>query len=231
MRKSVLRSGLSAGLALLLCNTPALPAQGAQQAAGPSENPPRFSGGATRGGPVSFENSPRVRELIRSGNLYLSLSDALALAIENNLDIELQRLSFPAADSDVLRARGGGTLRGVQFILAEAPAGVGGPQSPLVTNPASASSVTPGTAVATNPLELGVLGEVQTNLSVQGTLPQSIGTPVTIFDPAAVGLVNWAHQTTPQTNTAVTGTNSAISNIGTVTAGVQEGFSTGPQAS
>ncbi len=231
MPKSVLRSGLSAGLALLLCNTPALPAQGAQQAAGPSENPPRFSGGATRGGPVSFENSPRVRELIRSGNLYLSLSDALALAIENNLDIELQRLSFPAADSDVLRARGGGTLRGVQFILAEAPAGVGGPQSPLVTNPASASTVTPGTAVATNPLELGVLGEVQTNLSVQGTLPQSIGTPVTIFDPTAVGLLNWAHQTTPQTNTVVTGTNSVISNIGTVNAGVQEGFSTGTQVS
>lgn len=184
-----------------------------------------------RGGPVSFENSPRVRELIRSGNLYLSLSDALALAIENNLDIELQRFSFSAADSDVLRARGGGTLRGVQFILAEAPAGVGGPQSPLVTNPASASSVTPGTAVATNPLELGVLGEVQTNLSVQGTLPQSIGTPVTIFDPAAVGLVNWSHQTTPQTNTVVTGTNSLISNIGTINAGVQEGFSTGTQVS
>jgi outer membrane protein TolC len=169
--------------------------------------------------------------LIRSGNLYLSLSDALALAIENNLDIELQRFSLPVADSDVLRARGGGTLRGVQFILAEAPAGVGGPQSPLVTNPAGASSVTPGTAVATNPLELGVLGEVQTNLSVQGTIPQSIGTPVTIFDPAAVGLVNWAHQTTPQTNTVVTGTNSVISNIGTVNAGVQEGFSTGTQVS
>ena len=78
-----------------------------------------------RGRPVSFENSPRLRGLIRSGNLYLSLSDALALAIENNLDIELQRFSFPVADSDVLRARGGGTLRGVPFILAEAPAGVG----------------------------------------------------------------------------------------------------------
>ena len=184
-----------------------------------------------RGRPVSFENSPRLRGLIRSGNLYLSLSDALALAIEDNLDIELQRFSFPVADSDVLRARGGGTLRGVPFILAEAPAGVGGPQSPLVTNPASASSVTPGTAVATNPLELGVLGEVQTNLSVQGTIPQSIGTPVKIFDPAVVGLLNWSHQTTPQTNTVVTGTNSLISNIGTASAGFQEGFSSGTQVS
>jgi outer membrane protein len=140
-------------------------------------------------------------------------------------------LSFPVADSDVLRARGGGILRGVPFILAEAPAGVGGPQSPLVTNPASASSVTPGTAVATNPLELGVLGEVQTNLSVQGTIPQSNGTPVTIFDPAVVGLLNWSHQTTPQTNTVVTGTNSLISNIGTANVGFQEGFSSGTQVS
>ncbi len=231
MLESMLRSGLSAGLALLLSAGTARPAPGPQQTAGSSQSPPRVLSGAARGAPVSFENSARVRELIRSGNLYLSLSDALALAVENNLDIELQRLSFPVADSDLLRARGGGTLRGVPFILAEAPAGVGGPQSPLVTNPASASSVTPGTAVATNPLELGVLGEVQTNLSVQGTIPQSVGTPVTIFDPAAVGLLNWAHQTTPQTNTVVTGTNSVISNIGTVNAGVQEGFSTGTQVS
>ncbi|HXI43235.1 MAG TPA: TolC family protein [Bryobacteraceae bacterium] len=231
MLKSVLRSGLSAGLALLLGISPALFAQSAQRTVGSSDSLPHGPGVALHGAPVSFENSPRLRELIRSGNLYLSLSDALALAIENNLDIELQRLSFPAADSDVLRARGGGTLRGLQFILAEAPAGVGGPQSPLVTNPVSASSVTPGTAVATNPLELGVLGEVQTNLSVQGMIPQSIGTPVTIFDPTAIGLLNWAHQTTPQTNTVVTGTNSVISNIGTVNAGVQEGFSTGTQVS
>jgi outer membrane protein TolC len=228
MLKSLLRSGLSAGLAFLLGISPAL---AAPQAAGSNANPPHpdFPRGAMRGTPVSFENSPRLRGLIRSGNLYLSLSDALALTIENNLDIELQRFSFPVADSDLLRARGGGILRGVPFILAEAPAGVGGPLSPLVTNPASASSVTPGTAVATNPLELGVLGEVQTNLSVQGTIPQSIGTPVTIFDPAVVGLLNWTHQTTPQTNTVVTGTTSLISNITTANAGFQEGFSSGTQ--
>ena len=181
--------------------------------------------------PLSFENSGRIHDLIRSGNLYLSLSDAIALALENNLDIELQRFSIPVADTDVLRAKGGGTLRGVPFILAEAPAGVGGPLSPLVTNPASASSVTPGAAVATNPLELGVLGEVQTNLSVQGTVPQSNGTPVTIFDPELVGQLNWTHLTTPQTNTVVSGTNSLISNIGTANAGIAEGFSTGTQVS
>ena len=178
---------------------------------------------------MSFENSPRIHDLIRSGNLYLSLSDALALAVENNLDIELQRFSIPVADTDVTRAKGGGTLRGVPFILAEAPAGVGGPLSPLVTNPASASTVTPGTAVATNPLELGVLGEVQTNLSVQGTLPQSIGTPVTILDPSLVGQLNWTHETAPQSASVSTGLNSLVTNTGMANVGIQEGFSTGTQ--
>ncbi len=229
---SLCRPGLSVCLAFLLASTPVRAIPDAQ-APGTNDNPPHtgLPRGSVRTRPMSFENSPRLHELIRSGNLYLSLADALALTIENNLDIELQRFSLPVADTDVLRARGGGTLRGVPFILAEAPAGVGGPQSPLVTNPASASSVTPGTAVATNPLELGVLGEVQTNLSVQGTIPQSNGTPVAIFDPAVIGQLNWAHQTTPQTNSVVTGTSSLISNIGTANVAVQEGFSSGAQVS
>jgi len=52
-----------------------------------------------------------VHDLIRAGNLYLSQADALALAIENNLDVELDRYSFRIADSDLLRAKGGGLLR------------------------------------------------------------------------------------------------------------------------
>ncbi|HVP45577.1 MAG TPA: TolC family protein [Bryobacteraceae bacterium] len=203
------------------------------QAPQQDNNAPRlvWPRGFTHVRPLNFENSTRIHDLIRSGNLYLSLSDAIALGIENNLDIELQRFSIPLADTDVLRAQGGGTLRGVPFILAETPAGVGGPLSPLVTNPASASTVTPGTAVSTNPLELGVLGEVQTDLSVQGTIPQSNGTPVPIFDPALVAQLNWTHQTTPQTNTITSGTNSLISKIATANVGIAQGFSSGTQVS
>jgi outer membrane protein len=220
MLRSSCYSRVSPGLALFLSLAPIAESQ-----------IPGWPRKAQQVRPVNFENSTRIHDLIRSGNLYLSLSDALALAVENNLDIELQRFSIPVADTEVRRAKGGGTLRGVPFILAESPAGVGGPLSPLVTNPASASSVTPGTAVATNPLELGVLGEVQTNLSVQGTIPQSNGTPVTIFDPAIVGQLNWTHQTTPQTNTVVTGANSLISNTGIANVGIAQGFSTGTQVS
>src|SRR5580704_5923128 len=87
--------------------------------------------------PVDFANSPRLNQVLRAGNIYLSLSDAIALAIENNLDVELQRYNMPTANSELLRAKGGGLLRGFSYNLAEAPLGVGGPASPLVTSAAS----------------------------------------------------------------------------------------------
>jgi outer membrane protein TolC len=89
--------------------------------------------------------------------------------------------------------------------------------------------VTPGAAVATNPLELGVLGEVETNLSLQGTLPQSNGTPVTIFDPSLVGQLNWTHQTTPQSDFQATGVTSLVTGTTNANVGIQQGFSTGTQ--
>ena len=63
---------------------------------------------------VNLANSNRLEQLLRDGNLYLSLSDALALAIENNLDLEVARYNPLVAQTDVLRARSGQQLRGVQ---------------------------------------------------------------------------------------------------------------------
>ena len=59
-------------------------------------------------------NSPRLDQLIAGGKLYLSLKDALALAIENNLDIASARYGPKIADTDILRAKSGAQLRGVQ---------------------------------------------------------------------------------------------------------------------
>jgi len=56
---------------------------------------------------LALENSPRIKDLIRDGKLELSLSDALALAIENNLDIAVQRYVKPLAETDLLKARSG----------------------------------------------------------------------------------------------------------------------------
>jgi len=180
---------------------------------------------------LNFDNSQRVRDLMRAGNLYLSLQDALALAIENNLDIELQRFNLPIAATELTRTRGGGLTRGLNFNLLEVPAGVGGPLSPLVVNRANTTTATSGASVAANALELGVLGEPITNLSMQGTVGQSAGTAVPIYDPAVTGQLNWAHQTTPQASTFTTGTNALVSNVVTGNAGYLQGFSSGTQVS
>jgi outer membrane protein TolC len=67
--------------------------------------------------PPVMENSPRLHDLIRNGKLRLSMSDALALAIENNLDIAVQRFLHPIAEADVLRASSGQAARGIPGAL------------------------------------------------------------------------------------------------------------------
>src|SRR5580704_13718750 len=122
---------------------------------------------------LNFQNSSRFHDLIRAGNLYLSLSDALALAMENNLDIELSRYNLPVADTDLLRAKGGGTVRGLSFDIVQGPAGVGIPTSPISTGVASATLVQTGTSIGTNALETGALGETIASFSLQGEIAQS----------------------------------------------------------
>ncbi len=57
-------------------------------------------------------NSPRIDQLIKDGKLTLSLQDAVELALENNLDIQVQR-DYPwIAQADLLRTAGGGADRG-----------------------------------------------------------------------------------------------------------------------
>src|SRR5581483_5414756 len=62
---------------------------------------------------ANFNNSVRLGDLVKDGKIYLSLSDALALAIENNYDIAISRYYFDIADTDLLRAKAGQGLRGV----------------------------------------------------------------------------------------------------------------------
>src|SRR5579872_7228577 len=57
--------------------------------------------------PISVSNSGRADSLIRAGNLYLSLSDAIAMALENNIDVEVSRYGYPLADASLLSAQSG----------------------------------------------------------------------------------------------------------------------------
>jgi len=170
-----------------------------------------------------FENTARIRQLLRGGNLYLALPDAIALGIENNLDVELLRYALPIADTEVLRAQGGGVTRGIYYTIAQPPTGVGGPLSPLLTQAATQS--TPGTSVASNALELGVLAEPQINLSTQTNLPLSPGSPVPAFDPSLFANYSWMHQTSlsPLAFPALV----APADIQTGNAGFQQAFSPG----
>ncbi len=175
--------------------------------------------------PLDLSNSPRIRQVLRSGNIYLSLSDAIALAIENNLDIELERYALPAADTELLRAKGGGVTRGLTYAVFEAPVGVGGPDSPLVTA-AATPSITAG-SVPTNPSELGALAEQQDNLSMLQTVPLTTGPPLPQFDAAITGQLNWTHSTTPDTDPLAYGTNAISGNTANYNVGYTQGFGPG----
>jgi outer membrane protein len=71
---------------------------------------------------LSIENSPRLHDLIHDGKLEISMADALALAIENNLDVAVERQIVPMAQTDVLRASSGSAARG--FSGASIPLGL-----------------------------------------------------------------------------------------------------------
>src|SRR5208283_3772307 len=113
-------------VALLLCAFVALPGFGQTQsfAQDPSHG---MTAGMTRPfrprtvGVVSFADSPRIDKLMRAGSIYLSLRDAIALALENNLDLESARYQPKLALSDLQRASAGQLLRNFSTTVTQAP--------------------------------------------------------------------------------------------------------------
>jgi outer membrane protein len=176
--------------------------------------------------PVYFGNSPLLHQLLRGGNIYLSLPDAIELAIQNNLDIEIQRYGLPSAAAELKRSKGGGILRGLAYGVTEAPTGVGGPASPLVTSQAS-STFAVG-SVPTNPSELGALASPQDNLTVQGA-GLSTGPTLPFFDPVLAAQINWTHQTTPEINFTSAGVPALATNTTTVNTSYSQGFGPGTE--
>jgi len=173
------------------------------------------------------EDPVDLRKLISGSTLRLSLRDAVALAVANNLDVEVQRYGLLLADSDRLRARGGGPVRGLAYTIGELAPGVGGPASPLLTSPGSRFSIT--SAVPANLAELSVLSGSQPNLSMLGTLPLSNGSPLPVTEPSILSTWSWNHQTVPQTSVFTYGTNTLISNTLVANHGFQKAFATGTQ--
>src|SRR5882672_11024651 len=179
--------------------------------------------------PVNLQNSQRISDLMRAGQLYLSLDDAIALALKNNLDIELERFLPKIADTDLLRARGGGLLRGLSLLVNESPPGIGGPNGPLLTTLTAGSTPTP--IVNTNFSDIALISQQQNVLSVTGVIPMSNGPAIPQYDPIVSGLVNGQHVTTPENSTILTGSNWLAQNVVNANAGLNVGLSPGTQLS
>lgn len=135
--------------------------------------------------PLALPAAARAETLLRDGKLYLSLYDAVAMAIENNLDVEVARYNLSIATTDRLRASGGGNLRGLDYSVSESPTGVGGPGSPLLNS--AASSVTPTTPTVNDLTSLNILSSTSSNLAVQSQPGYSTGPPVPLLQPTLVG--------------------------------------------
>lgn len=83
-----------------------------------------FSAYRPSGAPeLDLSNSPRLQNLIRDGKLYISLHDAIALAIENNLDIASFRYNFPIAQADIQRTKAGSPANGVNTSISQSTQG------------------------------------------------------------------------------------------------------------
>jgi outer membrane protein len=165
--------------------------------------------------PVDLSNSDRLESLLRAGNIYLSLQDAIALALENNLDIAYQRYGPISAEAGVMRAKSGGPLRGVttsvQTATTNALAQAG------VTNVAGAG----GSASAAG----------SSSAASGGTIITATGTTVPSLDPVLFSTFSAAHQTSPQSNTVTTGTSAVALNNRFFNVGYQQSFLTGTSVS
>ena len=148
--------------------------------------PPRYVGPVLRPfhfehrtvAPVKLTNSPRLESLVRGGNLYLSSQDVIALALENNLDIAIQRYGPYLAQEVLRRAQGGAPLRSVGVSIFP------GPQSVSLA----------GVDVS------GVgLTDSGTGVTSGNGLVASIGTSVPSLDPQLTLYANFGHNTVPLT--------------------------------
>jgi outer membrane protein TolC len=155
--------------------------------------------------PSRLSDSPRLESLVRSGNLYLSVQDAIALVLENNLDIEIQRYGPFIAREVQRRAEAGGYLRTAS--------------SPLLAGPVSVS--TAGVSTNTSGLAGGA------GLSSGGGIVSQIGPVPPNLDPSIYASFQLGHTTTPLTNTVLNQTSALTNDYRQVVLQYSQSFITG----
>src|SRR5271170_6001253 len=135
-------------------------------------------------------NSPRIDSLMRDGKIYLSIDDAVALTLENNLDLEIARYNLNIAEADLLRAKSGANILGVNAgIVQNTPGGgVGGLGGTV-------GSGTGGTTVAASGIGTGTNGLVSSTLG--------IGSIITSFDPVITSTLQLDKDDTESTSSVL----------------------------
>jgi outer membrane protein len=141
--------------------------------------------------PISLANSSRLESLERAGNLYLSAQDVVALAIENNIDVEVQRYGPLLAREVLKRAQAGGVLRSVGVGVAP------GPQSVSLQG----VSVNFGGAAGTAGVGSG------------GGILTQLGPTIPLLDPTVTAFAQFQHLSVPLSNTVLTGTTALVQDI------------------
>lgn len=158
---------------------------------------------------IRMNNSNRLESLLRAGKLYLSLQDAIALTLENNIDIEIQRYGPELAQYDFNRANAGGQIRGV---------------STAVTQGANSAVnlVTGGFGTASGGQSAAGAGGNTT-----GTVFQVTGSVIPNLDPAFTSSYFHSKSSNPQVNSFVSGITAVVNESDQFNAGISKGFLTG----
>jgi outer membrane protein TolC len=155
--------------------------------------------------PVNLDNSVRLGGLLRSGSLYLSARDVVALALENNIDIEIQRYGPLMARQDIERARVGGALRSPSTAIAPGPQSVS-----LAGINVSGTSLASGAGVGSG-----------------GGITAQIGSQIPQTDPVVTFETYFGHYTSPQSNLVLYESNSIVEDYQTVSASYSQQFMNG----
>jgi outer membrane protein TolC len=161
--------------------------------------------------PINMQNSNRLEALIRGGKLYLSLEDAIALALENNIDLEVARYGPQVAQSDYLRAKAGGLLRGVPSSVSAAP---------------TSAAVQAGGGTSSSGGASGG-GSTSATSTTGGTVITQTGTSIPVLDPLVYFQGALSHISSPQANIITAGTSSLAYDSRTWTYAYQQSFLTG----
>jgi outer membrane protein len=161
----------------------------------------------------NLANTARIDSLMHDGKVYLSLNDAIALALENNLDVAIARYNLNIADTDVLRAKAGANILGVNAgVVQNTPGGgVGGIG-------ATAGASTGGTSLGAGGIGAGTNGLVSSTLG--------LGPLITSFDPVITGTLQEDHSESVSSS-LFNGVPILAQNTGTVNFSYNQGFSWG----